>query len=440
MRTRHRRHHGARRLAVLVAAALAASGTVAAPAPSAAAARPGTGSAVPAALPLAPPSPDLAGLPEVSIELAAVPVTGTAVERALDAYQSADAHLAAAQQRRTAIDRAIAGLGARRSRLEAALAGAEASAASAAARLDEVSAAIADLAVQRYLGGGSAARLDAALADEHPSINDQDQRAVLGDAALDVLLTERAAYQERLDAALHRVEAARAELAEVDATAGGLVEQRPAALEGELAASPTVAERRVDYEHARVLGTVAGVDFQLVALDAYHRAAAAMAEEAPACGLQWWALAGISRIEGRHGTYGGAALDARGDTTKRIIGIQLNGTNQTQVVPDTDGGALDGDPVFDRAVGPMQFIPGTWRRFASDGNGDGVASPFNLYDAALAAARYLCRASHGLTHDDGLRRAFLAYNQSLAYAESVLGWARRYQAEVTIPSPADGPD
>src|SRR5690606_20223357 len=313
MRTRHRRHHGARRLAVLVAAALAASGTVAVPAPSAAAARPGTGSAVPAALPLAPPSPDLAGLPEVSIELAAVPVTGTAVERALDAYQSADAHLAAAQQRRTAIDRAIAGLGARRSRLEAALAGAEASAASAAARLDEVSAAIADLAVQRYLGGGSAARLDAALADEHPSINDQDQRAVLGDAALDVLLTERAAYQERLDAALHRVEAARAELAEVDATAGGLVGQRPAALEGELAASPTVTERRVDYEHARVLGTVAGVDFQLVALDAYHRAAAAMAEEAPACGLQWWALAGISRIEGRHGTYGGAALDARGD-------------------------------------------------------------------------------------------------------------------------------
>lgn len=436
MRTRPRRPIASRRPALLAAVALAAALTAPAPVHATLARAP---SSAPAAIPLAPPSPDLAGLPEVSLELASVPVTGRAVDAALDAYQAADAQLATAQQRRTAIDRAAAALRARRARLDAALASAEASAASAAARLDEVSAAIADLAVQRYLGGGAAARLDAALVDEQPSVNDQDQQAVLGDAVLDVLLAERAAYQQRLDAALERVEAARGELTEVVAETEALAAERPGAVEAELAASPTVAERRVAYEQARVLGTVAGVDFQLVALDAYHRAARTLAEEAPTCGLQWWALAGISRVEGRHGTYGGASLDARGDPTRRIVGIQLNGSNQTQVVPDTDGGVLDGDPVFDRAVGPMQFIPGTWRRFASDGNGDGVASPFNLYDATLAAARYLCRASHGLTHDDGLRRAFLAYNQSLAYAESVLGWARRYEAEVEIPGPANRP-
>src|SRR3546814_7774003 len=82
-----------------------------------------------------------------------------------------------------------------------------------------------------------------------------------------------------------------------------------------------------------------------------------MAFEQPACGVQWWAVAGISRVEGHHGTYGGSTVALGGDTTKRIIGIQLNGTNQTAVIGDSDGGALDGDPVFDRAVGPMQFIP-----------------------------------------------------------------------------------
>ncbi len=41
-------------------------------------------------------------------------------------------------------------------------------------------------------------------------------------------------------------------------------------------------------------------------------------------------------------------------------------------IRDTDGGRYDGDPVWDRAVGPMQFIPGTWRIWGADGNGDGV--------------------------------------------------------------------
>ncbi len=47
-------------------------------------------------------------------------------------------------------------------------------------------------------------------------------------------------------------------------------------------------------------------------------------------------------------------------------------------------------PTYDRAVGPMQFLPGTWGRWGSDGDRDGVSDPQDVDDAALAAARYLC--------------------------------------------------
>lgn len=396
-----------------------------------------TGSAAPvrpAARPMAPVSPDLAGLPPISRQLADVAVSGQAVEAALARYETAEGQLTDAQSRRASLDRSSAPARAQQRRIEAELAAARAREQAARSRLDDLSAAIAQLGVDLFVRGGSAARIDAALVAEQPSINDEDRREVLGSASLDVLLAEQAAYRARAEEAAARAEALDAALRSLHDDATTLAAGRAPAVSAEVAAAGEVAEHRAAYETARVLGLVDGVDFSLVALDAYHRAAAGLATDEPACGLRWWALAGISRVEGRHGTYGGASLDERGDTTKRIIGIQLNGANDTRVVPDTDRGALDGDPAYDRAVGPMQFIPGTWSRFATDGNGDGEASPFNLYDAARAAARYLCRASHGLDGDDGLRRAYLAYNSSLPYAESVLGWARRYQAAVVLPA------
>jgi len=32
----------------------------------------------------------------------------------------------------------------------------------------------------------------------------------------------------------------------------------------------------------------------------------------------------------------------------------------------TDGGLMDRDTAYDRAVGPMQFLPGTWRAVGTD--------------------------------------------------------------------------
>jgi membrane-bound lytic murein transglycosylase B len=173
--------------------------------------------------------------------------------------------------------------------------------------------------------------------------------------------------------------------------------------------------------------TIAVHDITVRAHDAYVRAARTVDAEQPSCRISWWALAAIGRIETRHGTHGGAVILANGDVAPRILGPPLTG-GPFAVVRDTDGGRWDGDPEWDRAVGPMQFIPSTWRAWATDGNGDGRADPHNYHDAAHAAARYLCRGARGMPLDTeaGLRAAALSYNRSQAYADAVLAAARRY--------------
>ena len=78
----------------------------------------------------------------------------------------------------------------------------------------------------------------------------------------------------------------------------------------------------------------------------------------------------------------------------------------------------------------MQFLPGTWSRYAADGNGDGKADPQNVYDAALAAARYLCSGGLNLRNQSQVLTAILRYNNSMAYAQNVLGWAAAYATGV----------
>ena len=164
------------------------------------------------------------------------------------------------------------------------------------------------------------------------------------------------------------------------------------------------------------------------ALQAYGYAAAMQAERDPGCGIGWTTLAGIGAVESRHGSYGGSRLDDRGRALPPIVGIPLDGSPGLQSIPDTDGGALDGDPELDRAVGPMQFIPQTWRQWGADADGDGVADPNNLNDAALTAAHYLCAAHPVMTTATGWRQALFSYNRSQSYANQVLQHAANYAA------------
>jgi hypothetical protein len=78
----------------------------------------------------------------------------------------------------------------------------------------------------------------------------------------------------------------------------------------------------------------------------------------------------------------------------------------------------------------MQFLPGTWAHYASDGDGDGVADPQNLYDSTLAAARYLCSGGLNLRDPSQVMAAILRYNNSMPYAQNVLGWAAAYATGV----------
>ncbi|RJL34645.1 lytic transglycosylase domain-containing protein [Bailinhaonella thermotolerans] len=104
-------------------------------------------------------------------------------------------------------------------------------------------------------------------------------------------------------------------------------------------------------------------------------------------GLHWSVLAAIGQVESDHGRNSG---------------------------PSSAG-----------ALGPMQFLPSTWRSYGVDGDGDGRKDVHNAYDAVPAAAIYLCK--HGATRGrEGLAKAVWHYNHSDAYVRKVLALADAY--------------
>ena len=237
----------------------------------------------------------------------------------------------------------------------------------------------------------------------------------------------RRAEQVRRDRAraLSRAEAARAAADEAQRNAEATSAEKRRALDD---AERRRLDRRDDWRDERLTAQVVGTDMTLVALHAYWRAS----ELAP-CRLPWWVVAGVGHVETRHGTAQGSRVLADGNTTVDILGIPLDGRPGTAAVADSDGGRLDRDATWDRAVGPMQFLPGTWGYFAADANDDGVASPHNLYDAAAAAGRLLCLGRGDLTTDAQFRSALLAYNNSLPYTSQVLGTGHDYLDELGLP-------
>ncbi|MEU9041729.1 MULTISPECIES: lytic transglycosylase domain-containing protein [unclassified Kitasatospora] len=158
-------------------------------------------------------------------------------------------------------------------------------------------------------------------------------------------------------------------------------------------------------------------------LTAYHQAEASVAQRSPGCHLPWQLLAAIGQVES--GQANGGQVDAFGTTLTPILGPALDG-NGFAAIADTDGGRYDGDARWDRAVGPMQFIPSTWASWGVDANGDGKADPNNVFDAAEAAGRYLCAGGRDLADPAQLDRAVLSYNNSGEYLRTVRNWMAHY--------------
>ncbi len=169
-----------------------------------------------------------------------------------------------------------------------------------------------------------------------------------------------------------------------------------------------------------------------VALNAYRVAAARMANVEPSCGIDWALLAGIGREESDHGQFGGATLHANGVSTPPIVGPALDGIHWDYIPVSAQYISITGDRTFAHALGPMQFIPSTWSAYGADANNDGKVDIFNINDAALGAARYLCAAGGNLRTHAGQVAAVLAYNHSDQYLAQVLALAADYRNGVKV--------
>ncbi|MFD0688965.1 lytic transglycosylase domain-containing protein [Actinomadura fibrosa] len=118
-------------------------------------------------------------------------------------------------------------------------------------------------------------------------------------------------------------------------------------------------------------------------LDLYKQAATSCP------GLSWTVLAAIGQVESDHGRNAGRS----------------------------SAGAL----------GPMQFMPATWKSYGVDGDGDGKADIMNPYDAVPGAAKYLCANGAGRGGQQ-LYQAVWHYNHADWYVQKVLNLARAYAA------------
>jgi membrane-bound lytic murein transglycosylase B len=179
---------------------------------------------------------------------------------------------------------------------------------------------------------------------------------------------------------------------------------------------------------AQQTGTKAGIP--VVAVQAYGYAELVVGRTTPSCHLTWTTIAAIAKVESSHGSANGAVLNVDGSVAPPIFGLPLDGKGGRQEIRDTDQGALDGDTQFDRAIGPLQFIPQTWTA-VSVGNGvdadnSGVSDPNDIDDASLAAARYLCQGGRDLAKPDAWWDAILSYNAIRPYAQKVFEAANDY--------------
>lgn len=163
-----------------------------------------------------------------------------------------------------------------------------------------------------------------------------------------------------------------------------------------------------------------------VAVQAYGYAELVLAQTNRSCGLSWTTLAAIGHVESAHGQANSARLGSDGRAVPEIIGLPLDGQDGRMLIRDTDRGTLDQDTTYDRAIGPMQFIPTTWQEIGADADNDGRKDPHDIDDAALAAARYLCKGGRNLTIAGDWWNAILSYNDVRRYAQDVYDKADQY--------------
>ncbi len=174
----------------------------------------------------------------------------------------------------------------------------------------------------------------------------------------------------------------------------GLMEGVAVLLHGKAGKIGEAGVRRLLGEHAQVVsvGRVrpparprSQPDKQVVRQGSYLDLYKSAATRCP--GLSWTVLAAIGQVESSHGRNNG---------------------------PSSAG-----------ALGPMQFMPATWKAYGVDGDGDGRKDIWSPYDAVPGAANYLCANGAG-QGGQKLRKAVWFYNHSWDYVNKVLGLSEAY--------------
>ena len=184
----------------------------------------------------------------------------------------------------------------------------------------------------------------------------------------------------------------------------------------------------VPADGGRIIATSSTSGIPAAALAAYQRAETVINSADRSCHLDWQLIAAIGRVESDHGRTNGNTLDGTGVARPGIYGLALDGTHGTSRIADTDAGQYDADARYDRAIGPMQFIPSTWSVVGVDADGDGKRNPQDVDDAALATAVYLCSGNDDLSTVGGQRSAVYRYNHSTSYVDLVMSIASAYRA------------
>lgn len=215
------------------------------------------------------------------------------------------------------------------------------------------------------------------------------------------------------------------------ATLGGVQQARNAEADDEEEANmAALASSVLTPEMVPVLAEMTGIPVD--ALEAYGSAGAVR-------DVDWAILAGIGKVECDHGQNTAAGCNPR---------LIDSASGKPQV---NDVGAR----------GPMQFLGSTWRAgsvatdpdvsgppvpegggYATDGDGDGIADPWNWFDATHATARYLV----ALGVEDNPECAVFGYNQgggaecdpSHDYPTKVMEYADEYRSAAGLDQSAGG--
>ena len=207
-------------------------------------------------------------------------------------------------------------------------------------------------------------------------------------------------------------------------TTAGLVVAPPAVVDESLAPAAqvrTAVGPAYAVSPAWTSATAAASGIPEPAVRAYGTATLRMARRDAACHLSWSTLAGLGWVESEQGTIGGRVVGVDGRSDRPIRGPALDGGGDLAALRAADGR-------WERAVGPLQFLPSTWAAWSTDADGDGRADPQDLDDAAWAAARYLCASGSDLRTGAGWAAAIRSYNHSDTYVQAVFDAASAYAA------------